>query len=61
MQQPRNEAEEGGDNVWRWPAAIRRLIDRIAHPYRPERHYMRGGRAGDAAERRRAPTRSTSH
>jgi hypothetical protein len=53
MQQPRNEPGERADNGRRWPAAFRRLIRKITHPYRPERHYMRGG-TGDTTDRRRA-------
>jgi hypothetical protein len=29
----------------RFFARARRTIHRLTHPYRPERHYMRGGRS----------------
>jgi hypothetical protein len=61
MQQPKNEPQENGTAARRWPAAIRRLIRRIARPYHPERHYMRGGRTGGTAERNAAKTRATRH
>jgi hypothetical protein len=60
MPQPTTGAEGAADNARQWPALVRRLIRKFIHPYRPERHYMRGGRfAGDrrhdAASRRPEP------
>jgi hypothetical protein len=61
QQQPKTEPGESVADGRRWPAAVRRLINKIAHPYRPERHYMRGGTTDGAAERRRAsPARNSS-
>lgn len=31
----------------RWIANINSLMRRLANPYRPERHYMRGGKSRD--------------
>lgn len=53
MQQPRNVPEGSGNNARRWSAIIRQLVRKIAHPYRPERHYMRGGRTNGGERRRR--------
>lgn len=35
----------------RWIANINELMARLANPYRPERHYMRGGKARELATR----------
>jgi hypothetical protein len=32
----------------RWMEVISDLLNRLAHPFRPERHYMRGGRSSEA-------------
>jgi len=61
MQQPKTEPQESGTDARRWPAALRRLIRRIAHPYHPERHYMRGGRIEGTAQRNAAKSRATRH
>ena len=61
MTQPKNEPQENGAAGRRWPATIRRLIRKIANPYHPERHYMRGGQTGGAAQRNAAKTRATRH
>jgi hypothetical protein len=53
MEQPKNETETNAGNR-RWPAAFRRLIQRISHRYRPERHYMRGGKTAGAVSRRKS-------
>jgi hypothetical protein len=36
----------------RWMAALSDLLNKLAHPYRPERHYMRGGRSSGAGTNR---------
>jgi hypothetical protein len=59
QQEPKTQ--EGGAAASRWPAAVRRLIRKITHRYHPERHYMRGGRAGEIAERNAAKARPTRH
>jgi hypothetical protein len=33
----------------RWIAAVRDAMTELLSPYRPERHYMRGGRTGGAS------------
>jgi len=60
MRQPRNEPETSTGER-QWPAAIRRLIDRISRRYRPERHYMRGGKTAGAVSRREKPEPPVRH
>jgi hypothetical protein len=35
----------------RWMTNINALLARLANPYRPERHYMRGGKSRDLTAR----------
>jgi hypothetical protein len=59
--QEKTEPQENTAAARRWPATVRRLIHKIAHRYHPERHYMRGGRTGGAAEQNAAKPRATRH
>jgi hypothetical protein len=61
MQHPKTEPEENTAAASRWPAALRRLIRKFSRRYHPERHYMRGGRTGGAAQRNAAKARATRH
>lgn len=42
----------------RWMAAISDLLVKLANPYRPERHYMRGGGTGGLSPRRPGEART---
>jgi hypothetical protein len=35
----------------RWMATVSGIVSKLARPYRPERHYMRGGRTSGSATR----------
>jgi hypothetical protein len=58
MQQKESGADPGNR---RWPVSLRRLIHRLSHRYRPERHYMRGGNTAGAVSRHGKRVRLSRH
>jgi hypothetical protein len=41
----------------RWMATISGIVSKLARPYRPERHYMRGGRTTSGSATRIDPNK----